>query len=166
MLPCVEDYYFLCLKTSFSFLIKHTSLFKIWTKCFPQHFTYVAQTYIISRKTMPAENELIHSSLSHGAAEGIERSCCFLPKDKTTFYHKTCSPHFSSCRTRGTRLQYNVSRRSHRRVGTHLREEHSASGSCHSRWPPEGRRQVAGGEEVKVVFYTVVHMCAGIHVVS
>lgn len=89
----------------------------------------------------PAEYKLIHSSLSCQGAEGIESFCLKI---------KPSSPYFSSHRSRGTRLQYNISGRSHRWLGTHLREEHSASGSCHPRWPPQGRRQVAGGEKVKV----------------
>lgn len=120
--------------------------------------TVIALTYIRSRRTMPAQCELIHSSLSCRGAEGIKQFL-FCLEIKPHSIIKTASPYRSFHRSWGTRLQYNVTGRSHRRLGTHLREEHSASGSCHPRWPPQGRRQVAGGEKVKVQL-----MCAQVDV--
>lgn len=97
---------------------------------------------------MPTEYELIHSSLSCRGEEGL-KELQLVPQDKTRSHYKTPSLYWSSHRSRGARLQYNITGRSHRRLGTHLCEEHSAAGSRDPRWPPQGRRQVAGGEKAQ-----------------
>lgn len=109
----------------------------------PSTLTPVVQTYMRSKRTILAGYKLVCSNLNCRRAEGI--------KIKTRVHHKACSPYLSSHRSRGAGLQYNITGCSHRRFGTHLREEHSASGSCHPRRPPQGRRQVAGGENAQCI---------------
>lgn len=57
---------------------------------------------------------------------------------------------FALLRSRGTWLQYHVTRRPHRRLCPNLCKEHPSTWSSHPRWPPESRWPAAGGERGKL----------------
>lgn len=105
----------------------------------PEHLMFLFQKTLF-KGTLQAESELF---LSCRGPEGTRI------KPHSIIRPPPLSPFSSSHRSWGARLQHNITGRSHRWFRSHLREEHSASGSCHPGRPAEGRRPAAGGETAR-----------------